>query len=342
MALKIFNRIILVLLAVITGGVAYLHFAARGSMDQEYRHTQATSALPLFSASSTDGLVRIPANGFEFRARIAGFGPGSESAQKPAVVLLHGFPVTSAMWNPLIGPLRDAGYRVLALDQRGYSPGARPDEVGDYTTVLLSRDVRAVATAVGIRKFHLVGHDWGAVVGWTTVLRQPQRVVSWTALSIAHPAAFIAALENDPDQKNRSGYFRLFVTPWLPETLFSLNNLERLRNMAWSNASTEQKDEYLAVFSEPGALTAALNWYRAMLISRNMPEQRSLQVKTPTLFIWGNRDVAVGRFAVEEQVQYMEGPFQEIELNAGHWLLQDQGETVTADILRHLEKFRDQ
>jgi pimeloyl-ACP methyl ester carboxylesterase len=340
MALKIFNRVILVLLVLITGSVAYFHFAARSSLDLDYKHTSATAELPLFSATSTNGLVRIPANGFEFRARIAGFGPGKKNARKPVVVLLHGFPVTSAMWRPLIRPLRKAGYRVLALDQRGYSPGARPDEIDEYNTVLLSRDVRAVATAMGIRKFHLVGHDWGAIVGWTTVLRQPQRVLSWTALSVAHPAAFSAALENDPDQKQRSAYFGLFVIPWLPETLFSLNNFERLRNIAWAGASREQREEYLAVFSEQGALTAALNWYRVMLFGRDMVQPQSLQVTTPTLFIWGNRDIAVGRFAIEEQVQYMDGPFEEIELDAGHWLLRDQRETVVAEILRHLESNR--
>ena len=340
MLLKTIKWLLLVAIVLLLGLIAVFHFKARSALDQEYTHSRETGALPVFSAKTTDGLVRVAANGYEFRVRVAGFGPKANGREKPAVVLLHGFPVTSAMWNALIDPLQEAGYRVLALDQRGYSPGARPSEVSDYTTLKLSKDVIAVANAVGLKKFHLVGHDWGAVVGWTTIMRRPNRVLSWTALSIAHPAAFSAALENDPDQKSRSRYFMLFITPWLPETLFSYNDFEQLKTRAWGRMSAQQREEYLKVFSEPGALSAALNWYRAMTISREGAEEMPLEVATPTLFIWGNQDGAVGRVAVESQAEYMTGPYREIELDAGHWLLVDEPERVIKEVLMHLEENR--
>lgn len=335
MLLKILKWTALALSVLLLGMLVVAHIGARMSLDQDFSHTHAVQALPVFSPDISDGIVRIAARGDEFRARVAGFGPADDGSEKPAVILLHGFPVTSAMWNPLIGPLRDAGYRVLALDQRGYSPGARPKEVAKYTAINLSKDVIALAEAAGIKQFHLIGHDWGAVVGWVTVLRAPQQVLSWTALSIAHPAAFTAALENDPDQKARSRYFILFITPWLPETLFSFNDFKLLQ-LLWQSMSEPQRTEYLKVFSEPGALTAALNWYRAMTITPANAQPPPEQVATPTLFIWGNKDGAVGRVAIDAQQHYMTGPYRKVELDAGHWLLTDQPREVSASVLQHL------
>jgi pimeloyl-ACP methyl ester carboxylesterase len=305
------------------------------SLDRDYQHTESTKTLPEFSPRS-NGLVRISANGHEFRARVAGF---DGSTEKPAVILLHGFPVTSAMWNALMTPLTDAGFRVVAFDQRGYSPGARPEELSEYQVSKLTADVVAVADATGLEKFHLIGHDWGAGVGWSTVMQHPGRIVSWTALSIAHPAAFGAALQNDPDQQSKSSYFLLFQTPWLPETLFTFNSLSAL-DMMYSTMSSEQIDEYHSVFAEPGALTGALNWYRAMTLGQDGSDDVSMKVSTPTLFIWGNHDEAVGRVAIEMQTEYITGPYSEIELDAGHWLLTDSPREVVESVVRHLTTYK--
>ena len=157
MLLKTIKWLLLVAIVLLLGLIAVFHFKARSALDQEYTHSRETGALPVFSAKTTDGLVRVAANGYEFRVRVAGFGPKANGREKPAVVLLHGFPVTSAMWNALIDPLQEAGYRVLALDQRGYSPGARPSEVGDYTTLKL-REGRRHRLAVQV-------HETGLGVG---------------------------------------------------------------------------------------------------------------------------------------------------------------------------------
>ena len=308
------------------------------SMDRDLVHTKTSKNLPKFDPSTDESMVNISSRNMTFRARIAGFN-GDES--KPVIILLHGFPVTSAMWIDLITPLKEAGYRVVAFDQRGYSPEARPSDLDSYTIPQLTNDVFAIADAIGAKKFHLVGHDWGAVVGWSAVLSSPSRVVSWTALSIAHPAAFGAALQDDPDQQSRSSYFAFFQTPWLPETVFSFNNFRVLKTL-YKGMKEEQQEEYIDVFSEPRALTLALNWYRSIgknnLINRDT--NLNLDVLTPTLFIWGNQDQAVGRVATESMTQFMKGPYTNIELEAGHWLFVDEPDRVIHEILFHINQYK--
>lgn len=321
--------------ALLVVGALTLWFSASSSLDDSYRHTKATAELPLLNDVSTDGLVRIATDRGEFRARVAGL----ENDQGPLVVLLHGFPVTSAMWIDLITPLAQAGYRVVAFDQRGYSPAVRPVDLVDYTVAELVADVLAVVAAFGDERFHLVGHDWGAAVGWSVVLAAPERINSWSALSIAHPAAFQAALENDPDQQSRSAYFLLFQTPGVPETLFSVSDFAVLKEL-YTGMPAANIEEYVAVLGEPGALTAALNWYRAMGASGlASSEPMNMDVSVPTLFVWGNQDGAVGRRGVEIMADYMRGPYSVIELDAGHWLIAETQQQVIQPVVEHIQRF---
>jgi pimeloyl-ACP methyl ester carboxylesterase len=325
---SIIGTVFVLLLVVIVIGV----IGSTVSLDRTFTHTNNTNALPLFSATSSAELVRIEAGGFEFRARIAGNNPN-----RPTVILLHGFPVTSAMWEPLITPLAEAGYRVIAFDQRGYSPGARPTEASAYRVANLVNDVFTVADAVGAEKFHLLGHDWGAAVGWGAVSQNPDRILSWTGLSIAHPAAFADALQNDPDQQARSRYFVLFVTPFIPEILFTFNDLVALK-YAYADMLFSQQEEYLSVFSEPGAMTSALNWYRQMQSGIAESQEQDPDINTPTLFIWGNNDPSAGRAAVELQETYMKGPYRLLELDADHWLVTSHSTEIIQAVLEHLQE----
>ena len=307
---------------------------AQISLDRTFAHSKATAELPFFnSTSSNDGLVQIATERGDFRARVAGFG---EKDERPLVVLLHGFPVTSAMWLDLIPALVEAGFKVVAFDQRGYSPQTRPEEVSQYLVSQMVSDVFSVADVFGEEHFHLVGHDWGALVGWSAVLAKPSRIISWTPLSIAHPAAFGEALRSDPDQQSRSGYVALFVTPEVPETLFTFNDFWFLKGI-FGNKRKEKIDEYIDVFSEPGALTAALNWYRASFARNQIDlEGQNNNVRVPTLFIWGNEDQAVGRLGTELMADYMKGPYSIVEVNAGHWLLSESPEQVIGPIVEHI------
>ena len=302
------------------------------SLDHDFSHTKASAELPTVDAIATSNVIQLDANGMTFRARVSGF----DNAGGELVILLHGFPVTSAMWEPLMPALAASGYRAIAFDQRGYSPGARPLESTAYTIDQLVSDVTAVADALGAQTFHLIGHDWGSAVGWNTVLSHPDRILSWTGLSIAHPAAFADALANDPDQQARSGYFALFTTSLVPEILLTFNDLSML-TAAYRGMDGDAITEYRGVFAEPRALTSALNWYRQMNADVNLELTADMSVTAPTLFIWGNNDAAVGRSAVDNQRQYMKGFYRVIELDGEHWLMTSHGEEIVPEVLKHLQ-----
>lgn len=272
----------------------------------------------------------VEANGMTFRCREAGR-PGGEP-----VMLLHGFPETSHMWTPLLRRLETEGYHALAPDQRGYSPGARPIGVENYNYAAIASDVFALADAMGWQRFHLVGHDWGAGAGWAAVALDNGRIASWSALSVPHVYAFGMAIRENPDQQKRSQYITFFQEPGVAEAALSVNDFAGLTNI-WSESSAEEKAEYRAVFSQPGALTAALNWYRGSRgVDPSDPGVAFGPVGIPSLLIWGNKDTAIGPAAVEAGHSLMTGPYRFVELDAGHWLIQEATERVTAEILGHL------
>ncbi|MFT6432314.1 MAG: pimeloyl-ACP methyl ester carboxylesterase [Candidatus Azotimanducaceae bacterium] len=324
------------IVVLLLSGVAVLFIGSWISLDRDYSYTQDVELLPDYADfTGSSGIVRIEANGYEFRARVAGFDRDASNAE--TIILLHGFPVTSAMWELLIEPLAEAGYRVLAFDQRGYSPGARPKDESAYGIPHLVSDVVAVAASVGAQQFHLIGHDWGSAVGWTVTMTHPGKVLTWTGISIAHPTAFVEALQNDPDQQSRSRYFGLFTTALLPELLLTFNDGMLLKAM-YSEMLDSQRQEYHRVFMEPAALTSALNWYRQMGTSLENVTDIDPEIETPTLFIWGNDDPAVGRTSVEAQAKFLTGSYREIELAGGHWLVADFSDEITQAVLKHLGK----
>jgi pimeloyl-ACP methyl ester carboxylesterase len=164
----------------------------------------------------------------------------------------------------------------------------------------------------------------------------PERLLSWTALSVPHVGAFGRAIREDADQAKRSQYITFFQEPGVAEAALSANDFAGLKNV-WSASSEDEKAEYLSVFKEPGALTGALNWYRGSRgIDPNSEVVAFGDVKVPTLFVWGNKDQAIGRVGVEAGHKFMKGPYNFVELDAGHWLMQEAGERVTAEIVGHL------
>jgi pimeloyl-ACP methyl ester carboxylesterase len=298
-----------------------------GSLDHARRHTGATEALPHLAPGVSDGLVQIPARGMVFRARVAGL-----DGDGPALVLLHGFPETSMMWEPLIQAADEAGFRVVAFDQRGYSPGARPDDVDAYRVPELTADLFAVADAAGFESFHLVGHDWGAVVGWVAAGQERERVLSYASLSIPHPGAISAANAD----RGTPGYVRFFQTTGVPETLLSAGDLFLMQRL-YGEIPEDQRTEYLAVFSEPGTLRAALNWYRARAEFLSGGDAAG-EVTQPVLYVFGNLDMPtfVRPEVRELQPQFVTGPFEEVELGAGHWLIEEEPKVVVDTIMGHL------
>ena len=302
------------------------YFSWQLALDRDLSHTRETAELALFP-QKREGLVRISARGMEFRARVEGLASG-----RPVLMLLHGFPETSIMWAPLMAAAEEAGMAAVALDQRGYSPGARPGAIEDYRMPALVGDVFAVADALGIEQFHVVGHDWGAVVAWSTAMVGDARVLSVSALSIPHTAAFLEALMDDPEQQERSGYMAVLRTPFLAEYLLGTMDMGLLRAMHEPNKG-EALDEYLRVLSEPGAMTAALNWYRASGLSTAQGAQDSPMIRIPALFIGGTLDGAVAPSGIKAQANYMAGPFESHMREAGHWLMSEDTEFVVNTIL---------
>ena len=250
------------------------------------------------------------------------------------VLLLHGFPQTSLSWAAVTPLLTRAGLRTYAPDQLGYSPGARPDEVEAYSTPNLAQVTADLMTALDVPVADVVGHDWGANVAWALAGWHPDRVRSLTAVSVPHPAAYTVAYRTDPEQKERSGYIRLFWQPGKAEEVLLADDGRRLRRMLTGGEGetgipAEAIDEYVAVLSAPGALTAALSWYRAM-----SSEPKVDAITVPTTYVWSSGDVAIGRTAAEACVDHVVGDFRFVELpGITHWIPEQAPDELAAAIL---------
>jgi pimeloyl-ACP methyl ester carboxylesterase len=274
----------------------------------------------------------VEANGMTFRCRVAG-------DDGEPVVLLHGFPETSHMWTELMPRLAAAGYRCLAPDQRGYSPGARPPDVESYNYRALAADVFALADAMAFGRFHLIGHDWGAIVGWAALgVDEAQRIASYTALSIPHALAFARAVYDDPEEEPYRGILGLLLTEGVFETMVQQNNGAGLRR-GYTHSTQEEIDEYVAVLSAPGAMKAAASWYRASRAHKRSLEDADApfgSVTAPSLLIWGKDDPYVRRMSIDLAPEYMRGPYRVVELDGGHWIAQEHPERVANEVTAHL------
>ena len=248
------------------------------------------------------------------------------------VLLLHGFPESAAEWRPVMPQLAAAGYRTVAPNQRGYSPGARPDGVDAYHVTQLTEDVLGIADALGADSFHLVGHDWGALVAWHVAAHHPDRLRTLTIVSVPHPRPFADARASDPDQRARSEYIIGFRQPDLPEQAFLDDDAALLRR-ALAEAGPEIADEHVRVLTDPGAMTAAVNYYRAWddALDRLGP------VSTPTLFVWSTNDVALGRVAAEATEGWVTGPYRfEVLDGLSHWIPEVAPDLLARMTLEHL------
>jgi len=245
------------------------------------------------------------------------------------VLLLHGFPETSASWAAVTPQLTEAGLRSYAVDQLGYSPGARPAEVEAYALTNLAQVTADLMTAMDVPRADVVGHDWGANVAWALAAWHEDRVRSLTAVSVPHPTAFTTAFRSDPEQQERSAYIRLFWQQGKAEEVLLADDARRLRRMFGDAVPAEAVDEYAAVLSAPGALTAALNWYRAM--SSDTPVD---EVARPTTYVWSDADVAVGRIAAEGCAEYVTRDYRFVELaGVSHWVPEQAPEQLAVAIL---------
>ncbi|MBA4607172.1 alpha/beta hydrolase [Aeromicrobium sp. Marseille-Q0843] len=248
------------------------------------------------------------------------------------VVLLHGWPQDRRSWRGVAERLAAEGLRVVVPDQRGYSPGARPEGVEHYRAEILADDVVAIMAALGHERFHLVGHDWGAAVSWVVATRHADRVLTLTAVSVPHLAAYNEALAGDPDQQQRGAYIGLLRRPGKAEEVLLEDDGARLRAMYGGDVEPEDEAAYVDKLAEPGALTATLNWYRAM-----GPELSATpEVTVPTTFVWGATDLAIGRYGAERCGDHVSGDYRFVEVDSGHWLPDTHPDLLASEILERV------
>jgi pimeloyl-ACP methyl ester carboxylesterase len=248
------------------------------------------------------------------------------------VLLLHGFPQGAYCWDAVVPGLTGAGYRTVAPDQRGYSPGARPRGRAAYA---LSRTVADAAAVIDERcggRAHVVGHDWGAVVAWRLAARHPGRVRTLTAVSVPPAPAYLRSIVTSR-QALASWYVAALQLPVLPERLLAdpRRFAALLRRTGQSSERAERDARNLA---DPDALRGAISWYRAL--ATELPAQDP-PVTVPTLFVWSDGDVAITRQATETAHRHVTGPYRYAELRGvSHWVPEEAPDELATLLLDHL------
>ncbi len=247
----------------------------------------------------------------------------------PAVVLLHGFPEFWYGWRKQITPLAEAGFRVIVPDQRGYNESSKPPAVRDYSLQELTADVIAIADQMGREKIFLAGYDWGAGVAWNAAMRYPGRIEKLAVLNVPHPAVMLRFLETNPRQMLRSWYMLFFQIPRLPELLFARDGTRTLlRTSRPGTFLPDDLDRYREAWSQPGALTAMINWYRALLREMRDRAAAETRVIVPTRILWGVRDRFLMSAMAAESVKYCDaGELFEFP-EATHWVHHEEPERV--------------
>lgn len=262
-------------------------------------------------------------------------------AGDPLIILLHGFPEFWWAWRNQITPLADAGFHVVAPDMRGYNFSSKPPKLSDYHLDTLAADVVALADAFGAERVCLVGHDWGAVVSWWAAARNPERIERVAVMNGPHPDVWGVQALRHPTQAMRSTYVAFFQLPFAPEATLGAFRFAGLRSMIAGSAKSDTfepgaLDRYVEAWSQPGALTAMLNYYRAL---RERPDGgEPARLGQPTLILWAGHDMFLERHLAEASLALCDyGRLCVIE-GATHWLHLDEADRVNAELIAFLRE----
>jgi pimeloyl-ACP methyl ester carboxylesterase len=257
------------------------------------------------------------------------------------VILLHGFPEYWRAWHRQIPRLAAAGRRVIVPDQRGVNESDKPKGIDAYRLDTLVGDVLALADQFGAEPLDLVGHDWGAAVAWWLAVRHPERLRRLVIINLPHPFVFRRYMFRHPSQLMKSWYMMLFQLPWIPEKIFLHNRAARaIRGFEETSQpgtfSSEELEGYRRAWTQPRAMTASINWYRAAFLRPpKIPE--NLRIRPRTLVIWGKRDKFLEFPLVPATMEYCDDAQLEVLEDAGHWVHHEEPERVSQLILEHIE-----
>tara|TARA_Y100000748_G_scaffold71722_1_gene58850 strand:- start:2586 stop:3752 length:1167 start_codon:yes stop_codon:yes gene_type:complete len=283
--------------------------------------------------------VVIDIGDFSFDALIAG-----PSSGEP-VMLLHGFPNTNYQWREQIVALAEAGFSVIAPNQRGYSSGARPIGIESYSSEKLVEDVRQIADALHWDTFHLAGHDWGAFIAWEFAGKYPNRLRTLIPISVPHPEAFAIALADPNGKQAEMSTYVEFFQQAESTSAFLADSASLLKSIYESaGLSAEEMEPYLQILGKPEALDAALNWYRANTFSPPLDlvtNRRSLtpDIETPTMYIWSTEDTALGRQGAELTSNFVLGEYRyEVFEGINHWITEIAAEQLNNIMLDFLNE----
>jgi pimeloyl-ACP methyl ester carboxylesterase len=271
---------------------------------------------------------KIATNGIYLHTALSGPEDGEP------VFLLHGFPDAWFGWEAQIGPLADAGFRVIVPDQRGYNLSDKPDGIASYQMDTLVKDILGLADALGYERFYLAGHDFGAMVSWHLALLYPERIILMVIANVPHPHVMRRYLRTHIKQMLKSWYAIFFQIPGLPEWIVKINNWRILISALPDNLSEEERDRYRAAWNLPGAMTGMMNWYRAFFRLPKSTTQIS-KIQVPTLILWGKQEPHLCyEMAVLSAKLCDNGHLVTFE-DASHWVLRDESESVSQYIVEY-------
>ena len=257
----------------------------------------------------------------------------------PPVILLHGFPETWRCWIRQLPALVSAGCRVIIPDQRGYNLSDKPEGIKNYCMRELTNDILGLIDALDYEKVNLVGHDWGAAVAWSLGILKPERLHRLGILNAPHPEVMRRFLRRDLEQLRRSWYIFFFQLPWLPEAAMRTQDwrgmIKALQGSGKANTFTnEDIEKYKESWSQPGAINAMLNWYRAAA-RYPLTDPGDSCVRVPTLMIWGMNDRALTHRMARPSMDYCHDGRLLFFPEATHWVQRDEADEVN----RHLLEF---
>jgi epoxide hydrolase 4 len=253
-----------------------------------------------------------------------------EDGEGPLVVLLHGFPEFWFSWRFQIPALVEAGFRVVAPDMRGYNLSSKPRGARAYDTDRLAADLRDLIHERGAKRAFVAGHDWGGGAAWITAMNHPEVIERLAILNVPHPRRMLQGLRT-PRQLAKSWYMLFYQLPWLPELSARARGWWGWRHVFESEArpgafTPRDIERYVEAWSQPGAPTGMVNFYRAALRqTRRRAERRIRPVEAPTLVIWGQRDRHLGAELAEPERADVPNLVRVVRLpEASHWVHQDE------------------